>query len=232
MLSDLMFALVVLCFIAAFVLSFLKISRSAQRRIYWSCACMAGVFGALATYPTWDNAVSIGIFLVAAMAFMAYACTPYIKVGGKIYSLTIMDPDPEDAPTTAGDSTRRDTDLHPESYSGLLTATTAWWLFMVPAVAATANVYFFIVGEGRLWVAIVSASFLCLLTVGTAYGDASWRYPIARGQYLQFGVASVLTAGVFPAMYLTAYYIAQRRPLRRKQSMEYRVHPRHRKLDS
>lgn len=59
----------------------------------------------------------------------------------------------------------------------------------------------------------------------TAYGDASWRYPIARGQYIQFGVASVITAGSFALIYLTAYYIAQRRPLRRKQSMEYQVHP-------
>ncbi|BBZ22358.1 hypothetical protein MHIB_07760 [Mycolicibacter hiberniae] len=78
---------------------------------------------------------------------------------------------------------------------------------------------------------VMSGAFAAMLAVVTAYGDASWGYPIARGQYLQFGVNAVITVGIFALLYMTAYYIGQRRPLRRKQSMEYRAHPRHRKLD-
>ncbi|MEB3024068.1 hypothetical protein [[Mycobacterium] crassicus] len=87
--SDFFFWVVALCFVAGFMLSFLNISRSAPRRFYWSFACAAGVAGALSTYPTWDNAAALGIFPVAAMAAMAYVTTPYIKIGGKIYALTI-----------------------------------------------------------------------------------------------------------------------------------------------
>lgn len=231
MVRDLSFGVIVLCYLAGFLLSFSKFSTSAQRRIYWSCACTAGFFGTLATYPTWANAAILGILVPAVMVVAAYVSTPYIKIGGKIYSLTIPDPDPEDALATT-DSAQQEIDPHPDSYSGLLTATTMWWSLVVLGAIAAGNVYFAASGRGEVWVGLMSGTFFALLSVVTAYGDASWRYPIARGQYMQFGVASVLTAGAFPAMYLTAYYIAQRRPLRRKQSMEYRVHPRHRRLDS
>lgn len=231
MVSNLSFGAVALCYLAGLLISFSDISIGAQRRIYWSCACMAGVFGTLATYPTWNNAATLGIFASTLMTVAAYVSTPYIKIGGKIYSLTIPDPDPEVAPATT-DSAQQETDPHPDSYSGLLTATTMWWSLVVLAVIAAGNVYAAVVGQGEVWVGVISGTFSALLAVVTAYGDASWRYPIARGQYIQFGVASVITAGGFALIYLTAYYIAQRRPLRRKQSMEYQVHPRHRKLDS
>ncbi|BBZ22359.1 hypothetical protein MHIB_07770 [Mycolicibacter hiberniae] len=52
------------------------------------------------------------------MAIAAYVSTPYIKIGGKIYSLTIEDPDPEDTPATT-DAAQQEIDPHPDSYSGL-----------------------------------------------------------------------------------------------------------------
>jgi hypothetical protein len=41
--------------------------------------------------------------------------------------------------------------------------------------------------------------------------------PAARGQFVPFGVASVITAGSFAVVYLTAYCIAQRQPQRLKR---------------
>jgi fluoride ion exporter CrcB/FEX len=227
--SGFFFWVVVLCFVAGFVLSFLNISRSAQRHIYWTCVCVAGVCGTLSTYPTWDNAVALGIFPVATMAAMAYVSTPYIKIGGKIYALTIsaQRADPDSAPDAENVSPARETDSTPDSYSGLLTAATMWWMLVVIAVIAAANVYGFAAGKGPAWVAVMMATFLALLAVGTGYGDASWHYPVARRQFVQFGVASVITAGSFALVYLTAYCIARRRPLRREQSMEHIAHPRH-----
>jgi hypothetical protein len=69
---------------------------------------------------------------------------------------------------------------------------------------------------------------LVLLAVGAGYGDASWGYAIARGQYLQFVIASVVTVGLFAVLYLLAYSAGKRWPSRRQQSMEYRAHHRHR----
>lgn len=229
--SNLSFGVIILCLVGGFTLSFLKISTSAQRRIYWTLACTAGVSGIFLKYPSWDDAVALGLFPLVTMAFIAYVATPYIKIRGRIYALTITDPDPEDAPATT-DSTQPEIDLHPDSYSGLLTATTMWWLFLIPSVIATGHVYLIIIGKGESWAAIMSVTFLALLIAGTAYGDASWQYPIARGQYVQFVVNTVITAGVFYFLYVAAYYAGRRHPIRREQSMEYRVHPRHRDLDS
>ena len=140
-------------------------------------------------------------------------------------------PDPEDTPTT-NDADQQEIDPHPDSYSGLLTATTMWWALVALSAIGAGNVYFAAIGQGEIWVGVMSGAFAAMLAVVTAHGDASWGYPIARGQYLQFVVNTVITAGVFYFLYVTAYYIGQRWPLRRKQSMEYRTHPRHRKLDS
>ena len=53
---------------------------------------------------------------------------------------------------------------------------------------------------------------LVILALGTGYGDGSWNYPIARGQYVQFGIITVITAGSFAALYLIAYWAAKRWP--------------------
>ncbi|BBZ22364.1 hypothetical protein [Mycolicibacter hiberniae] len=228
MLSDLMFWVFALCLAGGVVLSFLSIDRNVQRRWYWSLACLAGAAGVLSTYPTWEGAAARGLMPTVSMVVMAYVWTPHIKIGGKIYALTITDPDPDDEPATT-DPTQQEIDPHPDSYSGLLTATTLWWSLVVLGAIAAGNVYFATTGEGEIWVGLMGGTFFAMLCAITAYGDASWRYPIARGQYIPFVVASVITAGVLPLLYLPLYYMGKRRPLRRKQSMEYLVHPRHRK---
>ena len=230
MVSHLSFWTITLCITGAILLTFSKSSLRVQRRIYWTLAGTAGVAGIFLKYPSLDDAVLLGLFPVVVMTFMAYVGTPYIKIGGKIYTFTITDPDPEDTAASEPNPSNR-TDPHPDSYSGLLTATTMWWALSGPAVIGTVNVYFAAIGKGEIWVGVMSGVFFAMLAVGTAYGDASWGYPIARGQYLQFVVITVITAGVFYFLYVAAYYIGQRRSTTTKQSMEYRVHPRHRELD-
>jgi hypothetical protein len=220
---------IIACFAAGLVLDFLHISRSSQRRIYWASACLAAVCGFLMVYPNWKTGLAIAGILFAAMIMAAYAATPYIKIGGKIYALTVRDrqPDPEDSSTAQ--TADPQFDPAPDSYSGMLTPATMWWLLVVLAVIAAANMYAFLFSDGDAAPAAVSATFLAVLAVGAGYGDASWGYRIARGQHIQLGVASLITAGSFALPYLVAYYTARRFPLRRKQSMEYRAHPRHRK---
>jgi hypothetical protein len=229
--SDFFFLIVVACVVISFVQSFFKHSRSSQRRIYWTCARVAAVAGFFAVYPDWKKGSGFALFALGAMMVMAYVYTPYIKIGGKIYALTVQDsrPDPEDTPAPAAEDP--EDDPAPDAYSGIISATKTWWLY-IPLLAFIAiNTYAFAVGEGEAWVAGTGVAFLVFLAIATGYGDASWGYGIARGQHIQFGVAAVVTAGVFAVLYLVAYQGGKRWPLRRKQSMEFRAHPRHAKDD-
>jgi hypothetical protein len=230
-----------LCIATGIALSFVNISRSSQRRIYWAAACLAAVAGFFIGYPNIKNAIGFAAMLFATMTVMAYVATPYIKIGGKIYALTVSDrqPDPDESSTAPDSQPARDgappaktTDAQanqvPDSYSGFLTPATMWWLLVGLAAIAAGNSYAYLCSDGQAAPAAVSATLAALLAVAGGYGDGSWRYRIARGQHLPFVVASVITAGGFALLYLGAYHTARRFPLRRTQSMEYHAHPRHR----
>lgn len=228
--KDLFFGVAALCVIVnVFIPS--SITRGSQRRIYWSSSCVAAISGFLACYPNWKTGLWVAGLFVGAMTFAAYVATPYLKIHGKIYALTVRlrQPEPEDVPNSPNvEPTDPLFDPAPDSYSGMLTPATMWWILAGLAVIVAINVCVYLFSDGKAGIAAVGAGFLALLAVGAGYGDASWGYRIARGQYLPFGVASVITAGSFALVYLTAYHAARRWPLRRSQSMEYRAHPRHR----
>jgi hypothetical protein len=214
-----------------------RIDRSVQRRIFWSSVCLAAIFGFFASYPKLTTGLWVAGTLFAVMTFIAYANTPYIKIRGKIYavSISLQQPDPGQAPRSGNarprgiepaESDSRH-DPHRDSYGGTLTATTFWWMVVGVAVIAAGNGYFLVSGRAGAAPTAVSAGLLFLTAIAAGHGDASWGYRVARGQYLQFGIASVLTAGSFTAVYIIAFYVGRRWPLRRTQSMEYRAHPRH-----
>lgn len=238
--GHLLIGVIVGCFVVGLALDFLHLRRSAQRRLYWAAAALAAIAGFLLVYPNWETGLAIAGILFAAMTIAAYAATPYLKIGGNIYALTLADraPDPQDSPT-GDDSAPRGHDAPAQSadppadpaadsYNGTLTPATVWWALVVLAGIAAVNVGAFLFGDGRAAPAAVAAGLVVLLAIAGGCGDASWGYRIARGQYLPFGVAAVITAGSFAVVYLAAYYVARRFPLRRKQSLQYRVHPRHR----
>jgi hypothetical protein len=236
--THLFLGVIILCFVVGLTLDFFNLSRSTQRRLYWAGAGLAAIAGFLMVYPNWKNGLAIAGILFAAMTIAAYAATPYVKIGGKTYALTVADCRPDqDGPTAESDG-RLDArnadpqpDPAPDSYAGMLTATTMWWLLVGLAVITGINAYAFLFSDGNAAVAAVGTGFLALLAIGTGYGDASWDYRIARGQYLQLGIASIITAGSFALVYLAAYCTARRCPWRRKQSMQSRAHPRHRKTE-
>jgi hypothetical protein len=228
--KNVFFSAAVVFFIAGFSLSSLRITRSAQRRIYWLFACLAGASGFLMCYP--DRAKGLGVagLFVAAMVVAAYAATPYIKIRGRIFALSLTDsrPDDPEAATRSGgrvDPTR-------DSYSGMLSAAKMWWMLAIIAVIAGGTVYYAAVGSENGLIPWASAAFLALLALGAGYADGSWDYPIARRQYIQLATASLATAGAFPVLYLTFYYTATHWPLRRERSLEHRTYPRHQKRRS
>jgi hypothetical protein len=221
------FAAAVVCMFVGFSLSSFRLTVSIQRRIYWICACIAGLLGFLAPYPKFGTGVAAGAALFGGMTVAAYVTSSYIKIGGKIYALTVADsqPDPEDGPS----DTNAGVDPAADAYSGQLTPAKMWWLIVVLAVIGGGNAYAALFSNGEAWVGVMSAGFAALVAIGAGYTDGSWDYQPARRQYLQLGLASVVTAGGFALLYFAAFYTARRRPLRRSQSLDPRAHPRHQK---
>ncbi|WP_235009789.1 hypothetical protein [Mycobacterium sp. 3519A] len=233
--ANVFFVILVVCAVGALAQQYVKYSRSLQRRIYWGCACLGAVAAYFAFYPDSRKGIGIALFFVGVMIAAAYAYTPYIKIGGKVYALTVQDsrpaPDENSAERPGSALTDQDRDPAPDAYSGLLTATKMWWLLILMMIISTGNIYAFASGKGEWWVAAMGLVFIVFLSIAMGFGDASWGYGIARGQRVQFVIAAIVTVGVFAALYLAAYQIGRHSPLRRKRSMEFRAHPRHQKSD-
>ena len=169
------------------------------------------------------------LFLGLLFAGAAHAiAAPVLFEGARVITGDGSAPRGHDTPAQSADPPA---DPAADSYNGTLTPATAWWALVVLAGIAAVNVGAFLFGDGRAAPAAVAAGFVVLLAIASGYGDASWGYRIARGQYLPFGLATVITAGGLGAVYLAAYYTARRFPPRREQSLEYRAHPRHRKTE-
>lgn len=231
--SNPFFILLAACAVGALTQQYVKYGRSKQRRVYWGCASLGTIAAFLAFYPVSKNGIGMALFFLGAMTVVAYAYTPYIKIRGKVYVLTVQDsqPDPDDHPDEGAPTTCRAPDPAPDAYSGLLSATKMWSLLIPLMVISTGNIYAFGFSRGEWWVAAIGLAFIVFLAVAMGYGDASWGYGVARGHHVQFVIAAIVTLGAFAGLYLAANQTGKRWPSRRKQSMEYHAHPRHQKLD-
>jgi hypothetical protein len=230
--SNLFFILLVACALVALAQLYVSYGLPLQRRIYWSCAGLGAIAAFLAFYPDTKNGIWMGLFFLGVMVAAGFAYTPYIKVGGKVYALSAQDSQADsddDAAETAVPS--RDRDPAPDAYSGLLTPAKMWWLLIPILIISTGNIIAFATGKGEWWVAAIGLAFVVFLSVAMGFGDASWDYDIARGRRVPFAIAAIVTVGLFAVLYLVAYQAGKRWPVKRKQSMEYRAHRRHRKLD-
>lgn len=238
------FAVAIVCWVTGFALSFFKIRPRAQRRIYWGNVGVGAVSGFLVGYPDLGKGVGIAGFVVVTMTLAAYLCTPYLKIGNKIHRLVpdLNRPDSDDARLVDGaQSGQRENsrprnaagqhDSTPDSYGGVLTPARLWWIMVALAAIIAGGVCMVVAGRGGPVTTAAAVGFYALMAALAGHGDSSWGYPIARGQYVQFAVISVITAGGFTVTYLIAYYAGRLWPLRRRNSMEYRAHPRHQKQE-
>ncbi|WP_237761633.1 hypothetical protein [Mycobacterium kyorinense] len=165
------------------------------------------------------------------MLMNAYFTTPYIKIRGKIYAFHVKDSQPDQLPEDTAatpDNAESGYDPAPDSYGGTAPANKFWWLLIVTMAMCVLAVI--IQAEDKpLWLAPVMGTVGVMAGIILGYGDASWRYSVARGQRVQFIIIAVITAGVFTILYLAAYYAGKRWPWRSRKSTEYRAHPRHQK---
>src|SRR5262245_54098544 len=123
--SDFFLALFVAALGIAVIQQFFKHSRSSRRRIYWGCTIVGAGAAFLMVNPDWKKGFAIALGCLAIMTVVAYANTPYIKIRGKVYALTVQDsqPDPDDDSDVTAATTTQERDPAPDAYSGLLSAT-------------------------------------------------------------------------------------------------------------
>jgi hypothetical protein len=228
----LFFFVATLVFLAVAVLPPLWLRQDRKwRRPYWAAVGAAAICVFLAAVPDWKLGVGMSLFGLAFMTASAYIYSPFIKIRGKVYALHVRDSLPDATPDVEPVSATADPDYDPapDSYGGLTSAKKYWWLLLPATAMCVVNLLAYAGDKRNPSIALLSALGLLIVANGLGYFDASWDYPVARGQRLQFGIVAAMTAGLFAIFYLAAYTAGKRWPVRRKQSMEYRAHPHHQK---
>jgi hypothetical protein len=204
-----------------------NMDRGRERRIAWIGTAGAAISIFLGCLPYWKYSIGASLAVVAFMTASAYMYTPYIKIRGKNYAFHVQDslPDPSPDRTPAAGVDDPHYDPAPDAYSGTVTARKFWWLLIVSVVICVGCII--VPDPHKPWLmAPVAVAALVLIEFGMGYIDASWGYPIARGQRIQFAIVTIITAGTFAVLYLLGHTAGKRWPLRRKDSFEYRAHPR------
>ncbi|WP_232315565.1 hypothetical protein [Mycobacterium celatum] len=210
-------------------------SPQAERRIFWIGFLTASISAFFIAYPPdWKAGIVWALLASFTMIVRAYFSTSYIKIRGKVHAFHVEDSRPDLTPDSGTPSSidYPGRDPAPDAYGGLglTTAKKMWWLmvFLMALCALGVAEYFHF--KDSLWSAALAAAVVVIIATALGHMDASWEYPIARRQRIQFGAASIITLGVFAVFYLGAYYAGKRWPWRNKRSLEYRAHPRHQKM--
>jgi hypothetical protein len=201
---------------------------SRNRRIFWGATAAAMTFTLLGLLPDWKYGLGAAFAIAALFAFRAFRNTPYIKVRGKIYAAQRSDRLAETVP----DNSDSGHDSIPDSYTGSSTANETWWMTIVAYAICMFVIYGDFIAHHIHFAGIPAVIIFMYVPLYFGYWDACWGYPIARGQLLQLAILTVMTAGIFGALYFPGFYAGRRWPRRLKRSMEYRIHPRHWERDN
>lgn len=169
-----------------------------RRRTYWAGWTVGAVL--LASYVSDHGALPAaltGVTCLAGAALFAFYSTPFIKIGGRVWTFWISD-------------AREDPDVPPppaDSYVERVTASSMWWtlagLGLVTGGFALATGWLAPVG-------IMGAALLAAPLAAIGHLDRKDRFPIARGRYLAFGIvvlASIPTVLWPVVVYFVAYYM-------------------------
>ena len=182
-----------------------------QRRFYWVGTGGAAVCALLAGLPDWSSGLIFGVGVIVLMAITAYFLGSYIKIGDRIWAFHLRDGGPlEKRARNVARGSNFDTSAG--DYGGAVTAVKFWWLTVVGVAICSINVAFHFVKENAekpwLWVAL--SAVLVFLAIGLGYGDGATGNSIARRQYAQFTIITVITPGVFTVIYLLSFAIGRR----------------------
>jgi CDP-diglyceride synthetase len=99
-----------------------------------------------------------------------------------------------------------------DSYSGVASAQTFWWVITALACLFASGVY---LGGWFSLTILCTAGFSALAVIG-GIDDATRKLPMARGQHVQafvVSVASILLWSAPPICYFVGYQIGKRKPI-------------------
>lgn len=192
-----------LCLFAGGLLEHLKVPLTTKRRMYWYLAALSGILWFLAGYPNLENMLGFLAMAWVIQLGWAYAHTPYIRINGKIYAFEskYVNIESENGP----DELRRRNEF--------TTPTKMWWVVAFwPIVICAAICSSFLPGREGFSIHNDGAWILGLLGyclffgIVVGRGEAKLDRSIAQGQWPQFIIASICSAGLFAVFYLTAYH--------------------------
>lgn len=179
--------------VGAFVVGLVVMAVAAFRddpataaRIYWTGAAITTAAATLIGIPRgWSGALEGLLLSVCLILLCTYVRTPYLKVGGKTRTLFSAEPEP---------------------YGMNLSTPKTWWLLVVVAIVFMYPVLAFVDDGVRDWKLVAYVAGTVLVGMRFGYLDRLLGHPITAGQYIQFGLVSILTIALFPLGYLAMYY--------------------------
>jgi hypothetical protein len=187
------------------------VDRRFGRRMYWLGWIVGGAIAALSLLPRGIVTVlaAYGALIFVAIVW-AYLWTPYLKIGGRIYAISMSDSRPD--PPSDGGSVEPMPAPPRDSYPGPVSAGKFWWVVTVLTCVFAADVYL----GGWVWRTIASTTLLSAGAVMCGIDDATRKLPTARGQHVQafiVSVASILLWLAPPICYLIGYQVGKRWPM-------------------
>jgi uncharacterized membrane protein YhaH (DUF805 family) len=182
--------------------------RRRQRGAYWLSWLTGGAIMVLADCLNGGSGLMIGALLVAMSVMIAFFKSPYLKIGGRIYAVSLEDRQPD--PPADGEPAEPPAPLPADRY-GTLSAAAFWWLMAAMHGAAAVVVVF----EGWTSPQVLLVAAFALVLGMTGFGDSSRGFTRLRGQYVPGVVcliASIPLFGVPPLLYLLGYEIGRHFP--------------------
>lgn len=194
--------------IAALVISglpyFIDCGERSRRRVYWSGILVGTSLMAVAvSWRGWSVSAGLGLAGVGiACCFAFFYDGSLLTLGNWRISYTM-----DEAQRRAAASTR-------DAYLGVVSARNHWWLIAFLTCGLAAGLY--VVG----WTWTLSLSVVAAVAAAALSGwdDATRGLSIARGQKVQFAIASIASLMMFAVplfAYLTAYFCAKKRRVTR-----------------
>jgi hypothetical protein len=176
--------------------------RHVQRRTYWLSWLAGGLtMTAAAAHSGPRNAWTIAVFAAVMSVMIAFFRSPYLKIGGTIFALSLSDRQPD--PPRNGQPPAPPRPLPRDRY-GNLSAATFWWIQAFLFAAGAVNVT--TAGWKPSTAACVAVFTLALAMIG--FADASDGFPIVRRQFvpaLVLTASSVALLFIPPAAYVLGY---------------------------
>ncbi|BBZ00951.1 hypothetical protein MCHIJ_03880 [Mycolicibacterium chitae] len=170
---------------------------SRQRKIYWGGTFSAAICAFIAALPNISTGLIVAGLCVFCLALPAYFGTQLIKIGDRVVAF-------ESAAALPATADGRD------PYTPRVSASKVWWLAVFGVVIGAVNVLGYVIGGDPVAYGLLGLFFFTVPPAVTGLGDGRYRQRVARGQYLQFGIITMLSAGIFTVCYLVAHSVGLR----------------------